>query len=196
MNNLATIFQAENGEVRLRNLRFFLVNKKETFKFEDIEFNTKSKKVPLRKDLNALLKAGFLEKVSLSKNSTAYRFDNSFKYANSLYDLVFDFQALDKNLIVNRFKKIGRLKLFSFTGVFIDDQDIELDILIVGDNLKPKEIQKAVSEMDSIFASKLRILIMDIEEFDYRKKMFDRFLHIVLESNRTTLIDKLSDRVI
>jgi hypothetical protein len=34
---------------------------------------------------------------------------------------------------------------------------------------------------------------MDLEEFDYRKKMFDRFLHMVLDGKRITLIDKLGD---
>ena len=47
-----------------------------------------------------------------------------------------------------------------------------------------------------MFASKLKILIIDLEEFDYRKKMFDRFLHLILDSERITLIDKVSDRVI
>ncbi len=196
MDPLIKIFQAGNGDVRLRLLRFFLANQQHDFKLNDIEFNTKIKKTNLKKDLNLLNTVGFLDKYIENKTIPSYKLNSSFSYNQSLYNLVFDFQSLDKNAIVNRFKKIGRIKLFSFTGVFINDQDVDLDILVVGDNLKTKEVTKVLQEMDALFASKLRINIIDIEEFDYRKKMFDRFLHNVLDSHRITLIDKVSDRVI
>lgn len=196
MDPLVKIFQANNGEVRLRILRFFLANRKESFKLDDVEFNTKCRRDALRKDLLSLTNAGFLDRSLDSKNNSVYKLSPNFKYADTLNSLVFDFKSLSKEAILNRFKKIGRIKLFSFTGVFIDDNDIDLDILVVGDVLKPKEITKVLGEINAMFASKLRILVIDIEEFDYRKKMFDRFLHLVLDSDRITLVDKVSDRVI
>lgn len=196
MDPLVKIFQSGNGEVRLRILRFFLVNKKEAFKLDDIEFNIKSKREAIKKDLLILNNIGFLDRYIDNKNNSSYKLNINFKYINALENLVFDFKSLDKEAILNRFKKIGRIKLFSFTGIFIDDNDIDLDILVIGDVLKQKEITKVLAEMNASFAGKLRILIMDIEEFDYRKKMFDRFLHLVLDSDRITLIDKISDRVI
>lgn len=196
MDALIKIFQATNGDIRLRLIRFFLANPKANFKLDDIEFNTKVRRSYLKKDLTLLTNAGFLDKGLENKNTSIYKLNHNFPYNSTLYDLVFDFQSLDKSAILSRFKKIGRIKLFSFTGVFIDDQDVDLDILVVGDNLKAKEVSKVLNEMDALFASKLRILVIDLEEFDYRKKMFDRFLHIVLDSERITLIDKVSDRVI
>ncbi len=196
MDPLIKIFQANNGDIRLRILRFFLVNKKDSFKLDDVEFNIKCRRDTIKKDLLFLSNNGFLDRYLDNKNNSVYKLNNNFKYINTLESLVFDFKSLDKDAILNRFKKIGRIKLFSFTGVFIDNNDVELDILVVGDVFKPKEITKVLAEMDAMFASKLRILIMDIEEFDYRKKMFDRFLHLVLDSDRITLVDKVSDRII
>jgi len=37
-------------------------------------------------------------------------------------------------------------------------------------------------------------LIMDIEEFNYRYKMFDRFLRLILEGKKIVVVDKLSDQ--
>lgn len=196
MDPLVKIFQTNNGDIRLRLLRFFLANPKEDFKLNDIEFNIKIKRANLKKDLNILNSVGFLDKYIENKTIPSYKLNPNFAYNQSLYDLVFDFKSLNKEAILSRFKKIGRIKLFSFTGVFIDNQDVELDILVVGDNLKTKEVTKVIQEIEAMFASKLRVNVIDIEEFDYRKKMFDRFLHIVLDSNRITLIDKVSDRVI
>ncbi|MEA4910583.1 hypothetical protein SDC9_07932 [bioreactor metagenome] len=194
MDSLVKIFQANNGDVRLKVLRFFLVNDKESFSIDDVEFNTKTRRDPLKKDLLFLAGAGFLER-RLEKNTSVYRFNQNFEYKEALYNLVFDLKNLNKKIILDKFKKIGRIKLFSLTGVFIEDTDIDLDILVVVDILKPKEANKITAELDATFASKLKVLIMDIEEFNYRKKMFDRFLHLVLDSQRITLIDKLSDKI-
>lgn len=195
MDVLAKIFQSTNGEVRSRILRFFLANQAESFKLDDVEFNTKSRRDSIKKDLLFLTNAGFLERGLDSKHATVYKLNKNFPYKDSLYSLVFDFRKVDKNLILSKFKKIGRIKLFSFSGVFIDDEEVGVDLLVVGDILKQKEITKVLNEMSATFASKLRILVMDIDEFDYRKKMFDRFLHLVLDSDRITLVDKLSDRI-
>ncbi len=195
MDPLAKIFQSGNGDIRLKVLRFFLVNDKDTFSIDDVEYNIKSRRDPLKKDLLFLSNIGFLDRYLDNKNNSLYKLNINFEHIKTLYNLVFDFTNIDKKIILDKFKKIGRIKLLSFTGIFINDGDVELDILVVGDNLKQKEINKVLSDLNSTFASKLRILIMDVEEFDYRKKMFDRFLHIVLDSDRITLIDKLSDRV-
>jgi predicted transcriptional regulator len=193
MDSLPKIFQSNNGEIRLRVLRFFLANDEDTFSVDEIVEKTKVRKTNLRKELSFLFNAGFLEKFIDSRGAGSFRFDANFEYKNTLFDLVFDFKSINKKIILDKFKQIGRIKLFSFSGVFTDDLDTEVDILVVGDNLKQKEINRVVMDLNSLFASKLRLLIMDIEEFDYRKKMFDRFLHMVLDGKRITPIDKLGD---
>lgn len=193
MDPLVKIFQANNGEVRLRVLRFFLVNDKETFSIDDIEFNTKTRRDPLKKDLLFLAGAGFLDR-KLDKNSSVYSLNSNFEYKDALYNLVFDLKNLDKNIILEKFKKIGRIKFLALTGVFIGNTDIDVDILVVADILKEKEANKIVADLNATFASKVKVLVMDVEEFNYRKKMFDRFLHLVLDSQKITLIDKFGDK--
>lgn len=195
MDPLSKIFQATNGEVRLKVIRYFLANQDDSYKIDDIEQVTKIKRESLKRDILFLTNLGFLERLVDSKNNSFYQINPNFEYKDTLFDLVFDFKNINKKFILDKFKKIGRIKLFSFTGIFIDDKDVEVDILVVGDNLKEKEINKVVAELNAIFASKLRVMVIDIEEFDYRKKMFDRFLHLILDSNRITLVDKISDRI-
>jgi hypothetical protein len=126
------------------------------------------------------------------KGYSSFRLNNNFEHKEALYDLVFDFQNINKKLIIDKLKKIGRIKLLYFTGVFVNDVDADIDIVIVADNMKQKEINRAISDLNSIFANKLRLLIMDVEEFDYRYKMFDRFLRLVLEGRKIVIVDKLA----
>ena len=105
MDPLTKIFQSNNGEVRLRILRFFLVNRKDSFRLDDIEFNIKCRRDSIKKDLVILTNSGFLERYLDNKNISVYRLNNNFKYINTLNNLVFDFKSLDKDAILARFKK-------------------------------------------------------------------------------------------
>lgn len=192
MDSLIKIFQSENGEIRLKILRFFLAKPNESFKIDEIEEKTKIKRDKIKKEVAFLSGSSFLDRVVDSKGYSSFRLNNNFEHKITLNDLVFDFQNINKKLIVDKLKKIGRIKLLYFTGVFVNDMDAEIDIVIVADNMKQKEINRATSDLNSIFANKLRLLIMDVEEFDYRYKMFDRFLRLVLEGRKIVIVDKLA----
>jgi hypothetical protein len=192
MDSLIKIFQSGNGEIRLKILRFFLAKPNDSFKIDEIEEKTKIKRDKIKKEVAFLSGSSFLDRVVDSKGYSSFRLNNNFEYKTTLNDLVFDFQNINKKLIVDKLKKIGRIKLLYFTGVFVNDMDAEIDIVIVADNMKQKEINRAISDLNSTFANKLRLLIMDVEEFDYRYKMFDRFLRLVLEGRKIVIVDKLA----
>ncbi|MFO0743475.1 MAG: hypothetical protein U0469_00250 [Candidatus Paceibacterota bacterium] len=192
MDSLIKIFQSGNGEIRLKILRFFLANADNSFKMDEIEERTKIKRDKIKKEVAFLSGSSFLDRVVDGKGYSSFRLNNNFEHKEALYDLVFDFQNINKKLIIDKLKKIGRIKLLYFTGVFVNDVDADIDIVIVADNMKQKEINRAISDLNSIFANKLRLLIMDVEEFDYRYKMFDRFLRLVLEGRKIVIVDKLA----
>lgn len=195
MDSLIKIFQAESGETRLKTLRFFLANKSESFKLDDIESNIKIKKDKLRKELSFLSSFRFLIRSNSSKGSPSYRLNQDFEHNQALYSLVFDFEKINKKIILDKLKKIGRIKLFYFTGLFLNEADAEVDILIVAENIKTRELNKALSDLNSSFASKVRVLIMDVEEYKYRYKMFDRFLRLILDGNKIVVIDKFASEI-
>ena len=56
-------------------------------------------------------------------------------------------------------------------------------------------MHKALLDLNSLFASKIRVLIMDVEEYNYRYKMFDRFLRLVLEGKKIVVIDKFASEI-
>lgn len=195
MDSLIKIFQADSGDVRLKTLRFFLANKNGIFKMEDVEIGTKIKKDKLRKELSFLSSFRFLIKTNSVKGGPGYRLNQDFEHNEALYSLVFDFENINKKIFIDKLKKIGRIKLFYFTGLFLNEVDAEVDILIVADNIKPKDMNKAVSDLNSSFASKIRILIMDVEEYKYRYKMFDRFLRLILDGNKIVVVDKFASEI-
>lgn len=192
MDILNKLFTSDYGEARVRIMRFFLSNSKSVFELKEIVSKLKLKPEIAKKEINSLLSISFLEKESLrpSKN-LVYKMNLNFEYFDSVYNLLFDFVHMDKKNIFERFKKIGRLKLFLFAGVFVGDNESLADVLIVSDNLKTKELEKVLAEMNINFGRVLKYLIMDIDEYNYRRQMCDRTLNIVLDGQRIDWLNKI-----
>jgi hypothetical protein len=186
MEILGKLFSGNNGEARVKIMRFFLSNLESSFESKEVAEKLKLKSDVTRKEIGVLAGIEFLIKDNKNKNSknVFYKINKDFNYISSLYNFLFDYENMNKKIIFEKFKKIGRIKLFVFAGVFVGEAESPVDILIVSDNLKQKELDKTLNEMRIIFGRELKYLIMDIDEYNYRHKMFDKILHIVLEGTR------------
>jgi hypothetical protein len=189
-------------------MRFFLHHEDIVASPHDITTKTKSKSDLVKKELTALSAIGFLEKkrartvvmsgtgkkaVSKVKEVNGYKLNTLFPHNQALKDLLFDFQLLDKRELASRFKVIGRIKLFLVAGVFIGDPKSRVDILIVGEAINRQKAEKIFEILSSELGRDVIYAVMDVEEYDYRYKMYDKFVRDIREMPNETVIDKLRD---
>lgn len=199
------------GQERVKIMRLFLHHDNALFSVSDIAKKTKSKPSIARKEINTLLSIGFVEKkknrtvtlVGKGKNAkpkvkelVSYTLNNEFPHNEALKDLLFDFGLLDKRELANRFKSIGRIKVFIVSGVFIGDPKSRVDILIVGENVKKQKAEKAVEALSAELGREVACAVMDVEEYEYRFKMYDKFVRDILDFPHEKVIDKLSQKLL
>lgn len=192
-------------------MRFFLHNEEAILSLHDISEKTKSKSLLVRKELTALSAMGFIEKkksktyvsVGTGKKSTSkvkeivgFKLNPDFPHIQALKDLLFDFQSLDKKELASRFKLIGRIKLFIVAGVFIGETKSRVDILIVGDSVKRQKAEKVIESLSAELGREVVYSIMDVEEYEYRYKMYDKFLRDIVDMPHETVIDKIKEKVV
>ena len=201
MNELAKIFGTTE---RLRLLRFLLRDVNKEYTLSDIEEKTKIKIDILRKELLMLISVGMIEKKktqvhtfangkgSTIKEATVYKNRNDFKYVETLSDLVLDYTRIDREAFMSRIKSYGRIKLLILSGVFTGDSKSRLDVLYVGEAMKVKDLEKAFASISIELGRDIKYALMDVEEYIYRKKMFDSFLVEIMESKNEILIDKIT----
>jgi hypothetical protein len=196
------------GAERVKIMRFFLHHEDAVVSLHDITEKTKAKSVLVQKELTALTSIGFIEKkrtrtvvmtgtgkkaVSKVKEVIGFKLNPLFPHNQALKDLLFDFQSLDKRELAARFKIIGRIKLFIVAGVFIGDDKSRLDILIVGEAIKRPKVEKIFEGLSAELGRDVVYSIMDVEEYEYRYKMYDKFVHDIVEMDHETVIDKLRE---
>ena len=108
--------------------------------------------------------------------------------------MLFDFELLDKKELASRFKNIGRIKLFLVSGLFLNLDKSRVDILIVGESLNKSKSDKVFDILSSELGREVVYSVMDVEEFEYRYKMYDKFVRDILDLPHETIIDKVSKK--
>ncbi len=194
------------GTERVKIMRFFLHHEDELFAASDVVGKTKSKSVSAKKELTSLAAMGFIEKkrtkmvvttgakkkTSRVKEVNGYKLNPDFPHNQALKELLFDFQLVDKKELASRFKALGRIKLFVVAGIFINDPKSRLDILLIGEAIKKPKAEKIFEGISAEVGREVIYSIMDVEEYEYRIKMYDKFIRDVMEMPHEKVVDKIS----
>lgn len=198
------------GAERVKIMRFFLHHEDDIFSLKDIADKTKSKLDIVRKELTALSAISFIEKKraktvvtttgkrasSKVKEINGFKLNSIFPHNQALKDLLFDFELLDKRELANRFKPVGRIKLFILSGVFIGEEKSRIDVLVVGEAIKRPKAEKLFEILSAELGREVTYSLMDIEEYQYRFKMYDKFIRDIIDGPHETVIDKLKEKLL
>jgi len=203
------------GPNRVKLIRLFLFNPDNIYLLKELHQKTKIKPGQLRKELLLLESIG-LVKTKKIVNSTPTKKSKKTKKGkkkqspresihNRLWGLNQDFFFTDhlqslfsadffvsRDELAKKFKNCGKIKLLILSGVFVQEGGRRVDILVVGDNLKKKLIEKTVVDIESEIGRELVYAIMNLADFAYRFYSSDKFLRDVLDYPHKKIIDKMN----
>jgi hypothetical protein len=199
--------------LRVKLLRTFLFNPSTAYDAETLAKRTQSKLPDVKKELNLLMKISFVkEKIYVKefekkvkkgkkmiteyakKKVVGFAMNTTFEYGETLKKVLLDFQFLDRNAIADRFKKSGRVKFFAVSGVFINNPESRVDILIVGDSLNRSFVEGEVRKLEAEIGKDLVYALFETQDFLYRVQMYDKFVRDILDFQHERLIEKMTIR--
>lgn len=120
--------------------------------------------------------------------------DTDFEFFYELRDLVLKSSPAERDRMIERLNKLGRIKLAIISGVFINKENLDpliTDLLIVGDDVDRRKLRAFLRATEAEVGKEIKFTVMDKEEFQYRLAMFDRFTRVLLESPHEKLINRL-----
>ena len=161
---------------RVKIMRLFLLSRGDGFKNKDIVKRSRVAPAVVRGELKTLLSIGFVKRRALD-----WSYDDSFKYGQELENLLVSSDTLDKQAIIDSFKKVGKVKLLVISGVFIKDKTSRVDLLIVGDELKRPKILESVRKLEAEIGAELVYATFNTKEFVYRLDMYDKLVRDILD---------------
>ena len=170
----------------MRLLRLFLWSPDTSFDSRMLGAKTKVRGSSLRRELMALKSIGFIKRAG-----RGYRLSRSFEFLKPLRELLLSTEPFKDEEIVNRFRKSGHIKLILVSGLFTQDTDGRVDVLLVGDRLKRGKIEHALRDMESEVGKELSYAIFETPEFKYRLEVYDKFIRDIFDYPHRVLLDKI-----
>ncbi len=204
MQTLSKIF---SGEQRVKVMRLFLFNPDKFFSLDQIVEKAKIAKKLAKVEIDTLEKACMIRSqkntqtvqvkrrgkiVEEKKKVDTWYLDPTFEYLLPMQNLLINTRPLRKEEILKRLSGVGRLKLVIMSGVFIQDKDSRVDLLIVGDNLKLKSIDRIIKNMEAEIGKELTFASFETADFLYRLGMYDKLIRDILDFPHQKLIEKLT----
>lgn len=182
------------GISRVKIMRLFLLNPEQGFEVADIAERSRLQVSITRRSMTQLAGMNFVKRRSFIKEVTDSRtgkvkrkrtagwfLNPDFPYLTELKTLLVEGKFFKQDDLVKRFRPAGKIQLLLVSGVFIQNSESRLDLMMVGDNLRRTYIQKAISVLESELGKELSYAIFDTPDFKYRISMFDKLVRDVLD---------------
>ncbi len=189
------------GIPRVKIMRLFLLNPEQPFEAADVADRSRLQSTITRRTISGLVAMDFVKKKSFIKEVTdgrtgkikkkrvqGYILATDFPYITELKSLLVEGDFFKHEELARRFKPVGRVHLLVVSGIFIQNSESRLDVLIVGDNLKRNVIQKTIQILESELGKELAYAVFDTADFKYRISMYDKLLRDVFDFPHERLI--------
>lgn len=189
MDILEKIFGNANKIVLMR---LFLMNPEVTFSLNEVVKKTKIKPAIISKEISIFVDAKLIIHIENKKEKiNGFLLNKNFKFLESLRRLFLITGLPSDEDIRKSFDDTGRIKLIITSGVFIDKEDSRVDLVIVGDTIKPTLCEKKVREMEVLLGKEIRYCVFETEDFKYRHGLFDKLIRDILDYPHNRVVDKL-----
>ena len=129
--------------------------------------------------------------IEVRRKVHGWTLDRKFTYLKELQSLLINTILLKGDEIIQRFHGVGKIKLIIVSGVFIQNIDSRLDILIVGDKINNAKVNAIVKRMEAEIGKELQYASFDTQDFKYRMSIYDRLVRDVLDYPHEVLLDKV-----
>jgi len=203
ITKLDTLDKIFGGAGKVKVMRLFLFNPDEHYEASDVARRAKISSDKVRSILNALEKIEMIQKrVFYKEEKTKTRGIVKNKKKGWILNKKFSYLVPLKNMLINvrpcrardikeKFATAGVIKLIIISGLFIEEWESRLDIVIVGDRLKNNVIEGALRGLEAEIGKELKYAVFTTPEFRYRLSVFDKLVRDVLDYPHEVVVDKM-----
>lgn len=180
------------SRIRVKILKFLFRNYPGDFFVGELSRRTQETSQVVKRELESLYKICLIKKIKSAQ--IKYSLNFNFEFFEELKTLILKASPAEKNKMVAKILKLGRIKLALISGVFLNintNDNLAADLFIVGDDINKDKLRVFLKALEAEVGREIKLSIMEKDEFEYRYGMFDRFVRVMLESPHEKIINKL-----
>lgn len=191
-------------EAKVKIMRLFLFNPDTIYEVNNIADRVKEDPARVRKELLGLDKISLIKKKITGKSvvgkgkkketrvtAYGYHLNRAFSYLAPLQNFLINAKPLQPKEIVRKITQLGTVKLLVISGVFIQDAESRVDMLVVGDNIKKTHLENVVKTLEAEIGKELKYAYFTTADFTYRLSMYDKLIRDILDYPHEKIVNKL-----
>lgn len=190
--------QLFESPVKVKLLKLFLRNPERDFLLSEIPTKVQADSRVVKRQLRSLELVGLVRQKKIKGNKKNriqkglyFSVNPNFDFYSELQSLVLKSSPTSKEKTLQKILALGRIRLALIAGIFLNNENSRVDLLLVGDNIDEKKLTKFLEETEAEVGKEIEYAAMDTREFEYRFRMFDRFIRDILEKPHEKMINKL-----
>lgn len=195
---METLEKLFGGLAKAKLIKLFVFNPEAQLSKEEVMTRAKVSQSESRRALTILMKLGLVRQKKIWKEAASgkrriagYMLNTDFAYLTELQHFLLQIASVTDKEIIERLQRAGRLKLVITGGVFLQNWDGRLDLLVVGDNLRQGTAENAVRSIEAEMGRELTYAIFETEDFRYRYGLYDKLIRDMLDFDHRVILDKI-----
>lgn len=173
--------------VRARLLRLLLREPQLIVRMQDAAERIQEALPAVRREAAALEALGLLH----VRGGSRLAVSQAFPFFSELRGLAVRSFPISRQELVKILSRCGGLQLAVLSGVFLNTQEERVDVFVVASRYSEKRLASAIKKLEAMVGTELRWAGMETKEFNYRWKMFDRFLRDVFTQPHEKLVERI-----
>ena len=176
---------------RVKLLRLFLFNPRATYTAPDAANRARVPERTARAELALFKSAGVIKRARGRSAGARWGLAADFTHRAALQGLLLNVpeRAAD---IVARLRGAGAVRLIVLAGMFVDEWEGRLDLLLVGDRINERKLRTRMRTIESELGKELRYTLLSTPDFLYRYNMNDKLVRDVFDYAHAVAYDRLN----
>ncbi len=194
------------SQSRVKMMRLFLFNPEQAYGVDDIVLRAKVIAKEVKEQIAVFEKIGLVKSRQLTQEISKKKgkkivikklrvqgwfLDDSFLYMVALKNLLITVSMKTHEDIAKHFGPVGKIRALIVSGIFIQDWESRVDLLIVADNLKPASLERAVKSLEAEIGREIRYAAFETSDFQYRLDIYDKLIRDILDFPHKKVVDKI-----
>lgn len=197
-NGMEVLSKLFGGRLQIKIMRLFLLNPGRVYETKQVMVASRGKRRNVLRELSAYKNAGLVRRKGFYKDvgkkkvrAFGWVLNASFIYLTQLRNLLISSILITRKDILKRLARGGNLKLVVLSGIFIQEWDSRVDILVVGEKLKKGLLGRIIRSLESEIGRELRYSMLEVPEFQYRLSIGDKLVRDIFDFPHQIILDKI-----
>lgn len=176
-------------------MKLFLFNPGNGFTTKAVAGKVKAREKDVKREIGLLEKIHFVKRKQCTSKSgrsvSGFIINSQFSHIDALREFLLKVSPFTHEALVRKLSLAGRVKLVVICGVFLQEFDTRVDLLVVGDKLKKNILDKIVREIEAEIGREIHYAMLESADFEYRLGVGDKLIRDIFDYNHEVICNKI-----